>query len=136
MQVKKGRCLCGQVSYEYTGQELRSGYCHCESCRRATSSPLTSFLGVLYKNFSFTGVLPKVYESSPGTRRLFCGQCGSPMGFEADRYADKIHLFAASLEQPNNYVPTYHGHVDEKLDWVEISDDLPQYGKSGGVKPS
>ena len=35
-----GRCLCGAIQYEYSGAPTLVVHCHCESCRRQTSSPV------------------------------------------------------------------------------------------------
>ena len=39
-----GRCLCGDIRYEYRGAPLKILHCHCESCRRHTSSPVATFV--------------------------------------------------------------------------------------------
>ena len=44
--MTRGHCLCGQVTFEFTGSPLWCGHCHCESCRRATASPFTTWIGV------------------------------------------------------------------------------------------
>ncbi len=30
----RGRCMCGDIRYEFTGPMLDTVHCHCESCRR------------------------------------------------------------------------------------------------------
>ena len=130
MSVKKGRCLCGTVTYEYEGPENWRGHCHCESCRRNTASPFTTFFGVPNNAYRFTGETPSMYESSPGVRRLFCDQCGTPMAYDADKFPDEIHFYATSLEHPELFSPQFHVHYAEKLPWIEVSDDLPKYKES------
>src|SRR3546814_7486756 len=103
MMTTRGRCLCGEVTYEFDGAENWRAYCHCESCRRNTSSPVTAFFGVSRSAFRFTGKAPAVYASSPGVRRLFCGRCGSPMAYETDRRPQEIDLYALNLEHPEDY---------------------------------
>ena len=66
-----GHCLCKAVTYRCDAQPLWQGHCHCESCRRATASPFTSFLGVRNGTWSWTGQQPASYNSSPGTWREF-----------------------------------------------------------------
>ena len=122
--MKNGRCLCGETKFEYHGDELWVGYCHCESCRRNTSSPVTVFMGVPRSAYHYTGLEPGMYESSRGVRRHFCKNCGTPMAFDADRYPDEIHFYVASLDDPESLAPEFHCHYDERLSWLEISDDL------------
>jgi len=52
---KPGHCLCSAITYEYDGLENWMAPCHCESCRRATASPFTSFLGVPNGHWHWTG---------------------------------------------------------------------------------
>ncbi len=124
-----GRCLCGAVRYSYTGPENWRGHCHCESCRRTTSSPFTTFFGVPWEAFRFTGTEPAAYVSSPGVRRLFCSTCGTPMAYDADRFPDEIHLYAASLDDPNGFEPQFHVYCGERLPWISLGDGLPCYEK-------
>ena len=130
---KRGRCLFGKVTYRYSGPENWCGHCHCESCRRNTASPMTSFLGVPDQAYRWTGETPAVYESSPGVRRLFCRHCGTPMAYDADRFPDEIHFYAATLDEPADFVPEFHVHYGERLPWLALADALPRYrrGTSG-----
>ena len=127
MDATKGRCLCGRVTFEYLGPEIWCGHCHCESCRRATASPFTTWIGVRRGACRFTGDAPSVHNSSPGVRRFFCSGCGSPIAFESERWPDETHLYAALLEHAGNAVPQFHVHVAEKLPWIKLDDGLPQY---------
>ncbi|MFQ5623292.1 MAG: GFA family protein [Paracoccaceae bacterium] len=127
-RVTQGHCKCGAVTYRYTGPENWRGHCHCEDCRRATSSPFTSYLGVPRDRFEWTGEEPKTYQSSPGVTRYFCPACGSPMGFEApQRFGPEIHLFAATLDDSDNYIPQFHVYCREMVRWVCPADGLPKY---------
>ncbi len=71
--------------------------------------------------------MPKTFESSPGVFRHFCAECGSPMGFEADHYAGGMHLYAASMEHPEAFTPTFHVNFQSKLPWLTMEDDLKKY---------
>ncbi len=121
---KRGHCLCGAVRFAYTGPETWRAHCHCESCRRQCAAPFTTFLGVPTAAFAWTGKTPATYVSSPGVRRLFCPVCGTPVAFEADRYPDEIHLYAALLEDSRDFQPRGHLHWEERVPWVHIVDDL------------
>ncbi len=134
MTIRKGRCLCGAIRYEYEGPENWVGHCHCDSCRRNTSSPFTTFMGVPLGAFRFTGIEPAVYDSSPGVRRLFCPRCGAPVAYDADKFPDEIHLYLASLEDASGLEPAFHVFVGEKVPWIELGDDLPKY-LHGGSEP-
>ena len=130
-ETVRGRCLCGAVTFEYDGPENWCDYCHCESCRRATSAPVAAFIGIDRARFRFTGAAPSVHESSPGVRRPFCGRCGSPIGYDADAYPDEIHVYAVCLEDPSQLRPSGHSFHAERLPWFETADDLPRHDGLG-----
>ena len=133
MTVRKGRCLCGAVSYEYEGPENWVGHCHCQSCRRNTASPFTTYMGLPNGGFRFTGATPAEYKSSPGVRRLFCAECGTPVAYSADKFPNEIHFYLSALEDASGIEPKFHVFAGEKVPWVELGDDLPKYvmGASG-----
>ena len=124
--TKRGYCLCGRTTFEYQGPENWRGHCHCESCRRQTASPFTTFMGVPHGAWRWTGAEPQVYESSPGVKRHFCGGCGAPVAYEHVRFPDEIHFYASLLEDPATFEPQRHYHWDEHLPWAVTFDDLPR----------
>ncbi len=132
-----GHCRCGRVTFATTGPVLWSGICHCESCRRATASPCTAFVGVPRDSVAWAGD-PKVSVSSEGTvQRLFCPDCGTQLAYQADRWRDESHLYTATLDDPNAVKPTAHFHWAERLPWLKIDDDLPKYATSAdGAAPT
>jgi hypothetical protein len=137
MRHRTGRCLCGEVTFRYEGPENWRGHCHCDSCRRATASPTTTFMGVPKDAVVFDGHPPKAYLSSPGVRRTFCGTCGTPVSYESDRHPNEIHLYAATLDDPADFAPQFHVHTEERLPWVKLADGLPRYlqGSDGPEAP-
>lgn len=133
MTVTRGRCLCGEIKYEFDGKPKWVGYCHCDSCRRQTSSPVAAFLGVKVEQFDYLEGTPSSFESSPGVWRYFCPRCGSPMAYTDDkRWPGEVHLFIGTLDDPEKFKPTLHGNCDEQISWFDVHDELPRYGKSAG----
>jgi hypothetical protein len=136
VMVMKGRCLCSDIAYEFDGDPLWIAHCHCESCRRATSSAFATYVGVKLAQFRYLKGEPTAYASSPGVQRYFCGRCGSPLAYVGARWPGEVHLYAGSLEQPAAIAPRGHVHVGEALPWADLHDDLPRYEKtSAGAKP-
>jgi hypothetical protein len=128
----EGRCLCGSVVFEYDATPNWTLHCHCESCRRATSSPMTTWVSVPRSAFVLVKDAPRYYHSSPGVKRGFCENCGSPLSYENERIPDEVHLYAASLSDPTGAVADGHVHVSEQLSWFEVLDELPRYANEGG----
>jgi len=123
----KGHCLCGKTQFEYHGEVTWACYCHCDDCRRNCAAPVVAWLGIPTANFKWTGDAPETFESSKGVYRHYCATCGSPMGFEADHYPGGMHLYAASLDDPGQFQPTFHVNYQSKLPWLEMNDGLPKY---------
>lgn len=136
MTKHTGRCLCGDVRYEFEGEPAGVDYCHCDSCRRNCSAPITTFVEVPREKFAFTATSPKSYESSKGIRRLFCGNCGSPVAYDGDWDEANIHLYLVALDDPESFAPAKHVFAAEKLSWFEMNDRLPHYpGSSTDTEP-
>ena len=120
-----GRCLCGDIRFEFKGAPLRTVHCHCESCRRHTSSPISTFLTIDKDSFRYTQGAPVGFFSTPGlVERTHCGRCGSPISYETK---GEFALYACTLDDPKQLKPTYHVLTVEQLPWLEIADDLPRY---------
>jgi hypothetical protein len=128
-----GRCLCGDIRYEYRGAPIETLHCHCESCRRHASAPITTFVCVPAESFRYISGTPVAYASSPGVTRTHCGRCGSPISYTSNRSA-QVDLYIGTLDDPMAAVPTCHVHVAEQLPWFETADALPRYdrGKPDG----
>lgn len=104
-------------------------YCHCEECRRATGSSLNTSIFVLRSAFrlvSGEGAL-SFHESSPGNRRHFCSQCGSPVFKYFPEPPNLMTVRAGTLDADPGVRPSGHIWVREKAPWYEITDGLPQY---------
>lgn len=123
----RGHCFCGKTRWEYEGAVTWACYCHCDDCRRNCAAPIVAWLGVPVKHFRWLGEAPQTLVSSKGAQRHFCKTCGTPMGFEADHYPGGMHLYAATLENPADFVPEFHVNYESKLPWLQITDDLPKY---------
>ncbi|CAD5107429.1 GFA family protein [Zestomonas carbonaria] len=76
-----GSCLCWAVRYEITGSFKLLGNCHCSMCRKAHGAAFVTWGIVDPDQFHWGAGKEFVhgYESSPGNRRCFCKQCGSPL---------------------------------------------------------
>lgn len=123
----RGHCLCGAVSFEINPPVLSCVHCHCESCRRQCSAPMTTYIGVSDDHWRWTKKKPRIFNSSPGVERSFCEACGSPISFRSKRMSGIMHFFAAAMERPDDFGPTMHVAIEEKLPWIVLADGLPTH---------
>jgi hypothetical protein len=120
-----GHCLCGNIRFEVDMPVLSCVACHCESCRRQCSAPMTVYIGVADGSWRWIKGRPRVFNSSPGVARGFCADCGTPLSFRSEKMSGVMHLYAAAMEDPGAFVPTLHVAIGEKLPWLQLADGLP-----------
>ena len=134
--MASGRCLCGSVQFEVKGRQLWVAHCHCESCRRNTGSAVATFVGYNKAQLTYTRGERKFYPSSPGVRRGFCPDCGTPMTYESERCPEEVHLYVSTIDNPGAFVPQVHVFFAERIPWMELADELPRYAAlSEGAQP-
>jgi len=127
--VVTGGCLCGEIRYEATGEELGSGYCHCRMCQRSTGSPATVGTGFRKDSFRVTQGDPKTYVSSLIAERTFCPTCGSSLWMSwphAETRGQWVFVHTASLDEPENFAPSSHLGIESQMTWHDIHDDFPR----------
>ena len=125
-----GHCLCRAIAFVYDAEPRWTLNCHCESCRRATSAPMATWICVPRAAFRYTAGAPSYYASSEGVRRGFCGKCGSPLTYENTKVPDEVHVLAGALDDPNAARPTAHVFSAEQLAWFDAADALPRYAQT------
>ena len=124
-----GGCLCGAVRYETTGESFKVIHCHCRSCRRHNGAPVVTLAGFRADQVTFSGEARKIYESSPGVGRAFCGTCGTPLTWEGDGgdLGPIVEFHVSTFDTPEALAPTVHAFYPERIPWMEVADDLPRY---------
>ncbi len=132
MAALRGSCLCGGVKFEIVGPLQQPLNCHCEQCRKQHGAAFRSRVRVRIEDFKWLQgeELVKYYESSPGFRRGFCGNCGSPIiNRPGPGYKFAVSEFGVPLgilDDDPGVRPERHVFVRSKAPWFEITDDLPQ----------
>ena len=121
-----GHCMCGAVTWTYSGDIIRNLVCHCADCQRATSSPFTAFVGLRSDDLNWAGDI-RHYESSPGTFRGFCPCCGTRLYFRSDRWPREIHVHAATMTNPENYRPDAQVLIHSRLKWLDMLPSIPAH---------
>jgi len=131
----RGGCLCGAVAYEVRGKLRDALVCHCGMCQKTHGVPAAySAAGKDDLRLTETRGL-KWYRSSPLARRGFCGECGASLFWQADR-ADYVAIACGTLQQPSGVKLVGHIFLQDKGDYYEIKDGLPQYQQgTGGEVP-
>ena len=82
-------------------------------------------LGLVPESVSWTGNIT-AFESSPGTFRDFCPDCGTRLTFRSAKWPGEVHIHAATLEDSEDYRPTLHVVTRDDPPWLCLTDEIPQ----------
>lgn len=124
---RDGGCLCGNVRFRADNAPKWVGHCHCNSCRKFTGSAFATYAGYPTDAVTQTGKAPAQHHSSEGVTRSFCGDCGSPISYEGERWPGEIHLMVCAFDDPNAFEPQGHVYWAERVPWLALDDDLPKF---------
>lgn len=128
-QVFEGSCLCGRVRYRATGPLGEMSHCHCTDCRKSHGAAFATYVEVARDRFRFDRGEDRLlmYRAESGTRRRFCGICGSNITAAIESEPESVYVTAATLDTRIEQKPVAHIFVRSKVPWYEIRDGLPQH---------
>ena len=118
-----GRCYCGTVEIEASGDPIDMGYCHCNECRRYSTAPVSIFTLWKPEQVKITkgsDSLGKFHSSEMSDRR-YCTKCGGHV------MIDHSTLGLADIRVSlTNFVfkPSVHLNYEETV--LRIKDGLPK----------
>ena len=124
-----GSCHCGKCRYEISGEPIRFAFCHCHDCRKFHGTAFNSAILVNTSDFKLTQGQDQIgtYESSPGSFRHFCRNCGCHL-FKTMTARPAVTIVSVGrLDGDHGLKPQMHIWVSAKAPWYEIRDDLPQF---------
>lgn len=131
----EGGCRCGAIRYVCSAEPVMTAHCHCRDCQYSAGGPYATILMVPDSSVAITGEV-KGYSvmgdsGSPVTRQ-FCPECGTPVFSKPEVVEGMLVIKASSLDDPSWLKPTMHIYTDSAQPWVEISDEILNFGTSPG----
>ena len=69
----------------------------------------------------------KEADSGRMLERKFCTQCGTPICWTGEGFADVVLLSLSSLDNPEAYQPVQEGWTEKALSWARISEDIMSF---------
>ncbi len=125
----RGSCLCGKVRYEVQTAPKVMYACYCGMCRKASGSSFATNMLVERSGFEVVSgrALLKGFPSSPGEKRYFCTECGSPVYSQSDLRPGLVSVRCGTLDDDPGIVPSEHIHVGSKAPWVTIPDGARRF---------
>ena len=114
-----GGCQCGAIRFRVSAPPRHASICHCRMCQKATGGlfgPYASFSAVA---LTWTRGRRKTFRSSDAIARGFCGDCGTPLTFEAASGAgEHIALTIGAFDDPSSLRPQRQIMTADRIPWV------------------
>ncbi|MBB6481781.1 GFA family protein [Spirochaeta isovalerica] len=124
-----GSCLCGNIKFEIHGTFESFFFCHCKSCRKDTGSAHGANLFSSRAELKWLKGEKEVktfdYENS-GHIKSFCPNCGSALP-NLQMENKLVVVPAGSLDSDVDIKPTGHIYLEEKANWDENLERVPQF---------
>ncbi len=120
-----GKCFCGAVEIEVSGDPAAMGFCHCSSCRSWSAGPVNAFtLWPPEKVRIVKGADNLVgYQKTATSVRKWCKACGGHLMTEHPLWG-VTDVFAAAIPSLA-FKPALHVNYQETV--LPMKDSLPKY---------
>lgn len=122
-EINTGGCQCGAVRFRVEGKLGDASVCHCRMCQKASGNFYLPLVSVRGAKLVWTRGERKRFRSSNVVWRGFCGDCGTPLTYEAP---DGMALAIAAFDRPEGIAPTIQWGVEGKLPYVDHVSKLPR----------
>ncbi|MEO1689296.1 MAG: GFA family protein [Pseudomonadota bacterium] len=123
--MHRASCLCGAVRITVEGDLPPPSACHCSICRKI-SGHVEASTDVPKDRVRIEGESALTWHaSSEKVRRGFCSICGSSLLFDPP-HRDWIAISMGAFDGPTGTRLAGHIFTDDKGDYYEIADGLPQ----------
>lgn len=81
--IHTGGCQCGAVRFRLEGKLGDASVCHCRMCQKASGNFYLPLVSVRGAKLIWTRGERTRFQSSNHVWRGFCGNCGTPLTYEA-----------------------------------------------------
>lgn len=121
-----GRCLCGSVSYELSGDVFATAVCHCDHCQRQSGGAFSVNLIVHESQLAVDGELAEYMETGENddgqyVARRFCPSCGSPIVSALLGTEGIVAVKAGTLDDKSGVEPGVQVWCEQQQPWVELA---------------
>ena len=133
MDTHQGSCLCGEITFEVTGQPIRQGNCHCTACKKATGAAYATIVFFKEDQISQLSGETKSYEyiSDKGNtkRKMFCQKCGSIVFGNNTGRPGIRSVYAGTFDDASFVKPTFNVYTSRAFPFVPIDEKLDSYSE-------
>ncbi len=123
-----GRCLCGAIQYELSGNPNWVAICHCRDCQRSAGAPMVAWAIFPESGVTIKSGSPKTINSSGAAMRSFCPECGTGLFYRnAENLPGLVDVQVSTLNNPDALPPTVQVQTAERQSWVPHLGALTAY---------
>ena len=125
MAVRQAECSCGQLQVACDGEPTKVSVCHCDACKRRTSSAFGIAAFFARPRVTVMGgstAFRRVADSGFGVTFHFCPVCGSTVWWEPERLPDLVAVGAGSFADQDFPAPSQSVDDGKRFGWVTLPD--------------
>ena len=125
-----GRCYCGDVQYEASGDPAIKVQCHCRECQYISGGSANVTIGMPEAGFKYTKGTPKQFARSdldgPVTRE-FCPNCGTQVLSKAPALPGVMLIKVGTMDDPSMFTPDIAIFTVDKQGFHHVQDAMPAF---------
>jgi hypothetical protein len=125
-----GGCLCGAVRYEFDGEPVFAGHCHCRDCQRATGTGHVSVIAFPAAAVKFSGetrAFTSTGDSGQPITRNFCPTCGSLIYAQPSVMPGMVNITAGTLDDTSLFQPQAAIYTRSRPDWDRLATGVMEF---------
>lgn len=130
-----GGCYCGAVRYEAEGDPIMQAQCHCRECQYMTGGGPNYFMAFPEAGFKFIKGEPDSFTRTDlegAVTRLFCPECGTPIGTKAPGLPGAMIVKVGTLDDPSIFQPALAIFLSDKQNFHSVPEGIPAFEKTPG----
>lgn len=120
--IHSGGCQCGALRFRVEGPLSDASICHCRMCQKAFGNFFAPLVSVRSASLDWTRGNLKKFHSSNFVVRGFCGDCGTPLTYEA---SDGVAVAIGAFDHPELIAPNIQFGIEAKVSYVDGLAALP-----------
>ena len=125
-----GRCYCGDVQYEASGDPAIKVQCHCRECQYISGGSANVTIGMPEAGFKYTQGTPKQFARSdldaPVTRE-FCPNCGTQVLSKALALPGVMLIKVGTMDDPSIFTPDIAIFTVDQQGFHHVPDGMPAF---------
>lgn len=135
----RGRCACGKVTAQITGEPVATRQCWCTQCQQLASGSPTHNAIFRATDISLRGELAThVYLASSGNvlTQSYCPDCGTPVMAQSSGRAQFRTVRFGFLEPGHGLAPDMAIWTQDAPSWAIIDPHLEQFAGQNPLPPA